>query len=269
MTHGGPMGGKEPPPINLNELMANQLAKDCLIPMGVTAENVASRWGITREKHDQMGVESHTKALAAQAAGHFKAEIVPVPVEVDGKTVIVDADDGPRKTTLEGLGKLKTVFKKEGGSVTAGTASQVSDGAAACLLMRRSKADELGIKPIGVFRGAKVCGVDPDVMGIGPAEAIPAVLDATGLKMDDIDVFEINEAFAAQAVMCVQKLGVPAEKLNPTGGAIALGHPLGATGARQVATLMNGLHRTGKKTGVVSMCIGTGMGMAAVFEAEN
>jgi len=134
--------------------------------------------------------------------------------------------------------------------------------------MRRSKA-ELGVKPIGVFRGAKVVGVDPDVMGIGPAEAIPAVLDATGLTMDQIDIFEINEAFAAQAVMCVQKLGVPAEKLNPSGGAIALGHLLGVTGVWQVATFMNGLYRTGKKTGVVLMCIGTGMGMAAVFEAEN
>merc|ERR1712151_970758 len=206
-------------------------------------------------------------ALAAQAAGKFKSEIVPVEIDVDGKKVVIDADDGPRKTTLEGLKGLKTVFKKDG-TVTAGTASQVSDGAAAVLLMRRSKADELGVKPIGVFRGAKVVGVDPDVMGIGPAEAIPAVLNATGLTMDDIDIFEINEAFAAQAVMCVQKLGVPAEKLNPSGGAIALGHPLGATGARQVGTLLHELKRTGKKTGVVSMCIGTGMGMAAVFEAE-
>jgi len=257
------------PPVNLNELMANNLAKDCLIPMGVTAENVAEKWGVTREMQDQMAVDSHNKALAAQANGHFKAEIVPVPVEVDGKIVMVDADDGPRKTTLDGLKALKTVFKKEGGTVTAGTASQVSDGAAAVLLMRRSKATELGVKPIGVFRGAKVCGVDPKVMGIGPAEAVPLALAAAGLKMDDVDIFEINEAFAAQAVMCVQTLGVPAEKLNPSGGAIALGHPLGATGARQVATLLHGLHRTGKKVGVVSMCIGTGMGMAAVFEAEN
>jgi acetyl-CoA acyltransferase 1 len=257
------------PPVNLNELMANKLAKDCLIPMGLTAENVAEKWGITREMQDQMAVDSHTKALAAQANGHFKAEIVGVPVEVDGKVVMVDADDGPRKTTLDGLGALKTVFKKEGGTVTAGTASQVSDGAAAVLLMRRSKATELGVKPIGVFRGAKVCGVDPKVMGIGPAEAVPLALAAAGLKMDDVDIFEINEAFAAQAVMCVQTLGVPAEKLNPSGGAIALGHPLGATGARQVATLLHGLHRTGKTVGVVSMCIGTGMGMAAVFEAEK
>jgi len=266
MTHGGAVGGGSMPPVNLNALMENKLAKDCLIPMGMTAENVAAKFGVTRAQQDQMSVESHTKALAAQAAGKFKNEIVPVPIEVDEKTVIIDADDGPRATTLEGLGKLKTVFKKDG-TVTAGTASQVSDGAAAVLMMRRSKADELGIKPLGVFRGAKVVGVDPDIMGVGPAEAVPLALAAAGLKMGDVDIFEINEAFAAQAIMCVNQLGVPAEKLNPNGGAIALGHPLGATGARQVATLLHELKRTGKKTGVVSMCIGTGMGMAAVFEA--
>jgi len=191
-----------------------------------------------------------------------------VKVEVDGKTVIIDADDGPRKTTMEGLQKLKTVFKPDG-TVTAGTSSQTSDGAAAVLLMRRSKAAEMGLKPLGIFRGAKVCGVDPDIMGVGPAEAIPLALEAAGLKVQDVDVFEINEAFAAQAIMCVKKLGVPKEKLNPNGGAIALGHPLGCTGARQVATLLHELKRTNKRTGVVSMCIGTGMGMAAVFEAEQ
>jgi len=269
MTQGGGVGDGPPPPINLNELMANDLARSCLTPMGATAETVAERYGVTRAEQDMMGVESHTKALAAQAAGKFKAEIVPVKVTVDDKTVIVDADDGPRATTLEGLGKLKTVFKKEGGTVTAGTASQVSDGAAAVLLMRRSKAEELGCKPIGVYRGAKVVGCAPDEMGVGPAIAIPEVLKASGLTMADIDIFEINEAFAAQAIYCVKKLGVPAEKLNPNGGAIALGHPLGATGARQVATLMSELNRTGKKLGVVSMCIGTGMGMAAIFEAEK
>lgn len=268
MTQAGAPGSGSMPPVNLNGLMENKLAKDCLVPMGMTAEIVAERYGVTREMQDKMGVASHDKALAAQANGHFKNEIVPVEIDVDGKKVVIDADDGPRKTTMDGLAALKTVFKKDG-SVTAGTSSQVSDGAAAVLLMRRSKAAELGVKPLGVFRGAKVVGVDPDVMGIGPAEAIPAVLETTGLKMGDIDIFEINEAFAAQAVMCVQKLGVPEEKLNPSGGAIALGHPLGMTGARQVATLLHGLHRTGKKTGIVSMCIGTGMGMAAVFEAEK
>eukprot|EP00929_Paragymnodinium_shiwhaense_P079185 TRINITY_DN4118_c0_g3_i1.p2 TRINITY_DN4118_c0_g3~~TRINITY_DN4118_c0_g3_i1.p2 ORF type:complete len:422 (+),score=127.81 TRINITY_DN4118_c0_g3_i1:81-1346(+) len=268
MTHGGAVGGGSMPPVNLNELMTNQLAKDCLIPMGKTAEIVAERFGVTREEQDQMGVESHAKALKAQAEGRFKSQIVPVPVTVDDKTVIVDADDGPRETTLDGLKKLKTVFKKEGGTVTAGTASQVSDGAAAVLMMRRSRADELGLKPMGVYRGAKVVGVDPDIMGVGPAEAIPEALREAGIGMSDVDIFEINEAFAAQALMCTKKLNVPAEKLNPNGGAIALGHPLGATGARQVATLMHELRRTNKKVGVVSMCIGTGMGMAAVFEHE-
>jgi len=269
MTQGGDVGGGQMPPINLNELMANKLAKACLTPMGVTAEIVAERYGVSREDQDKMAVESHKKALAAQKAGHFKAEIVAVPTMVDDKQVMCDADDGPRETTMDGLAKLKTVFKKEGGTVTAGTASQVSDGAAAVLLMRRSKADQLGVKPIGVYRGAKVVGCEPDEMGVGPAVAIPQALEAAGLKVSDIDVWEINEAFAAQAVYCVRKLGVPPEKLNPNGGAIALGHPLGCTGARQVATLMNELNRTGKKLGVISMCIGTGMGMAAVFEAEK
>jgi acetyl-CoA acyltransferase 1 len=269
MTQGGDVGGGQMPPINLNELMANKLAKDCLTPMGMTAEIVAERYGVSREDQDKMAVESHKKALAAQKAGHFKGEIVAVPTMVDDKQVMCDADDGPRETTMDGLAKLKTVFKKEGGTVTAGTASQVSDGAAGVLLMRRSKADQLGVKPIGVYRGAKVVGCEPDEMGVGPAVAIPHALEAAGLKVSDIDVWEINEAFAAQAVYCVRKLGVPAEKLNPNGGAIALGHPLGCTGARQVATLMNELNRTGKKLGVISMCIGTGMGMAAVFEAEK
>lgn len=274
MTQGGAPGqGGAPPPLNLNELMANKLARDCLVPMGITAENVAERYGISRQDQDRMGVASHKKALAAQAAGKFKKEIVPVTVTIkddkgDEKEVVVDTDDGPRATTMEGLQKLKPVFKKEGGTVTAGTSSQVSDGAAAVLLMRRSKAEQLGMKPLAVYRGAQVRGCEPDEMGVGPAVAIPAALKAAGLQVNDIDVFEINEAFAAQAAYCAIKLGVPEEKLNPNGGAIALGHPLGCTGARQVATLINELRSTGKKLGVVSMCIGTGMGLAAIFEAE-
>merc|ERR1719181_1113491 len=245
-----------------------------MTPMGVTAENVAERFKVTREEQDAMGVASHSKALAAQKAGRFKNEIVPVPVTVtDDKgnesQVMITADDGPRPTTLEGLSKLKTVFKKNGGTVTAGTSSQVSDGAAAVLLARRSKAEELGLKPIGVYRSAKVVGCDPDIMGVGPAVAIPPALKDAGLTINDVDIFEINEAFAAQAIYCVKELKVPEGKLNPNGGAIALGHPLGATGARMVATLMNELHLDNKKVGVVSMCIGTGMGMAAVIEAEK
>jgi len=270
---GGPMDGPMPP-VNVNEIMTNKLARDCMTPMGVTAENVAAKYKVTREEQDAMGVASHAKALAAQKAGRFTNEIVPVPVTVtDDKgnesQVVISADDGPRATTLEGLSKLKTVFKKEGGTVTAGTASQVSDGAAAVLLARRSKAEQLGLKPIGVYRSAKVVGCDPDIMGVGPAVAIPPALKECGLTVNDVDVFEINEAFAAQAIYCVKDLGVPEAKLNPNGGAIALGHPLGATGARMVATLLNELHLDNKKVGVVSMCIGTGMGMAAVIEAEK
>jgi acetyl-CoA acyltransferase 1 len=240
--------------------------------MGVTAENVAERYNITRAEQDQMGVESHTKALKAQEMGWFNDEIVPVTTVLkDGDketTITVTQDDGPRAgTSREGLAKLRTVFKEDG-TVTAGTSSQVSDGAAAVLLMRRSKATALGLKPIGCMRSYKVVGCDPDVMGIGPAVAIPVALAAAGLNIGDVDSFEINEAFAAQAVYCVKELGVPNDKLNPVGGAIALGHPLGCTGSRQIATLLSYLKRTGGKTGVVSMCIGTGMGAAGVFEAE-
>jgi len=270
---GGPMDGPMPP-VNANEIVTNKLARDCMTPMGVTAENVAARFNVTREEQDRMGVASHTKALAAQKAGRFKNEIVPVPVTVtndkgEESQVVIEADDGPRATTLDGLSKLKTVFKKTDGTVTAGTSSQVSDGAAAVLLARRSKAEELGLKPIGIYRSAKVVGCDPDIMGVGPAVAIPPALKDCGLTVNDIDVFEINEAFAAQAIYCVKELGVPEAKLNPNGGAIALGHPLGATGARMVATLLNELHTDNKKLGVVSMCIGTGMGMAAIIEKES
>jgi len=274
MTAGGGVskdGKVEPPPVNLKAIMSNKHAKDCLIPMGVTSENVAERFGVTRAQQDELAVISHTRALQAQKAGRFKKEIVPVStsfVSPDGKKdIVVTEDDGPRETTLEGLSKLKTVFKANG-TTTAGTSSQVSDGAAAVLLMRRSKAEELKVPIIGSMKGFSVVGVEPDVMGIGPAEAIPAVLKQTGLTIKDIDIFELNEAFASQAVYCVKKLGLSMDKVNPNGGAIALGHPLGCTGARQVATLLAELHRTGKKLGVVSMCIGTGMGAAGVFEAE-
>jgi len=269
---GGPMDGPMPP-VNVSEVMSNDLARMCMTPMGTTAENVAERFNVTREMQDQMAVASHSKALAAQKAGRFKNEIVPVPVTVtDDKnnetTVMIEQDDGPRATTMEGLSKLKTVFKKTGGTVTAGTSSQVSDGAAAVLLCRRSKAEQLGLKPRGIYRSAKVVGCSPDIMGVGPAVAIPQALKDCGLTVNDVDVFEINEAFAAQAIYCVKELGVPEGKLNPNGGAIAMGHPLGATGARMVATLLNELEMDNKKVGVVSMCIGTGMGMAAVIESE-
>ncbi|TKC49502.1 3-ketoacyl-CoA thiolase, peroxisomal isoform X2 [Monodon monoceros] len=239
---------------------------------GITSENVAERFGISREKQDTFALASQQKAARAQSKGCFQAEIVPVTTTVrDDKgterSVTVAHDEGIRPdTTLEGLAKLKPAFKK-GGSTTAGNSSQVSDGAAAILLARRSKAEELGLPILGVLRSYAVVGVPPDIMGIGPAYAIPVALQKAGLTVEDVDIFEINEAFASQVVYCVEKLQLPPEKVNPLGGAVALGHPLGCTGARQVITLLNELKRRGRRAyGVVSMCIGTGMGAAAVFE---
>ncbi|XP_005994280.1 3-ketoacyl-CoA thiolase, peroxisomal [Latimeria chalumnae] len=255
-----------------SQMMDNAKARDCLIPMGVTSENVAERFGISREKQDAFAFASQQKAARAQEMGLFKNEIAPVKTtftddQGNARTITVTQDDGIRPgTTLEGLAKLRPAFK-ENGSTTAGNASQVSDGAAAVLVAKRSKAVELGLPVLGVLRSYAVVGVPPDVMGIGPAYAIPAALEKAGLTVDDIDVFEINEAFASQAVYCVEKLGIPLEKVNPNGGAIALGHPLGCTGTRQVVTLLKELQRRGKRAyGVVSMCIGTGMGAAAVIE---
>lgn len=255
-----------------SRLLESDKARDCLIPMGITSENVAERFGISRQKQDAFALASQQKAASAQSRGCFRAEIVPVTTTVldgkgDRKTITVSQDEGVRpSTTMEGLAKLKPAFK-DGGSTTAGNSSQVSDGAAAVLLARRSKAEELGLPILGVLRSYAVVGVPPDIMGIGPAYAIPAALQKAGLTVNDIDIFEINEAFASQALYCVEKLGIPAEKVNPLGGAIALGHPLGCTGARQVVTLLNELKRRGRRAyGVVSMCIGTGMGAAAVFE---
>ncbi|KAH0925517.1 hypothetical protein HID58_017773 [Brassica napus] len=249
-------------------------AQNCLLPMGVTSENVAQRFGVSRQEQDQAAVDSHRKAAAATAAGKFKDEIVPVKTKLvdpktgDEKPITVSVDDGIRpSTTLATLGKLKPVFKKDG-TTTAGNSSQVSDGAGAVLLMRRSVATQKGLPVLGVFRTFAAVGVDPAIMGVGPAVAIPAAVKAAGLELDDIDLFEINEAFASQFVYCRNKLGLDAEKINVNGGAMAIGHPLGATGARCVATLLHEMKRRGKdcRFGVVSMCIGTGMGAAAVFE---
>uniref|UniRef100_A0AAY5K4L2 Acetyl-CoA acyltransferase 1 n=1 Tax=Esox lucius TaxID=8010 RepID=A0AAY5K4L2_ESOLU len=255
-----------------SRLMDNDKARDCIIPMGITSENVAERFGISREKQDKFAFSSQQKAIQAQKRGVFDQEICPVTtrfVDKDGleHTVTVTKDDGIRPgTTLAGLTKLRAAFKPDG-STTAGNSSQVSDGAAAVLLGRRSAVEALSLPILGVLRASAVVGVPPDVMGIGPAYAIPVALKQAGLSVADIDVFEINEAFASQAVYCVEKLGIPLEKVNPNGGAIALGHPLGCTGARQVVTLLNELKRRGRRSfGVVSMCIGTGMGAAAVFE---
>ncbi|XP_066057650.1 3-ketoacyl-CoA thiolase, peroxisomal [Chamaea fasciata] len=254
-----------------SNMMDNPKARDCLIPMGITSENVAEKFGVSRKKQDAFALASQQKAAKAQQMGLFKTEIVPVKTTVadnegNKKTITVHQDEGIRPTTLEGLAKLKPAFKEDG-STTAGNASQVSDGAAAVLLAKRSKAAQLGLPVLGVLRSFAVVGVPPDVMGIGPAYAIPVAVEKAGLTLNDIDIYEINEAFASQAVYCVEKLGIPMEKVNPLGGAIALGHPLGCTGARQVVTLLNELKRRGKRAyGVVSMCIGTGMGAAAVFE---
>ncbi|WVZ89768.1 hypothetical protein U9M48_036132 [Paspalum notatum var. saurae] len=244
-------------------------ARDCLPPMGITSENIAHRFGITRLEQDQVA-----KAAAAVAAGKFKEEIVPVhskiidPKTGEEKESVVSADDRIRAgTSLAVLSKLKPAFSKDG-STTAGNASQVSDGAGAVLLMRRDVAMKKGLPILGVFRSFAAVGVDPAVMGIGPAVAIPAAVKAAGLQFGDIDLFEINEAFASQYAYCCKMLELDPTKINVNGGAIALGHPLGATGARCVSTLLNEMKRRGKdcRFGVISMCIGSGMGAAAVFE---
>ncbi len=241
--------------------------------MGQTAEAVARRYGVTREQQDAFAVKSHEKALAAWAAGKFDAHVVPVETRVkdeDGnwQNVTVSKDEGPRAgTTLEKLAELKTVFADdEAATVTAGNASPMNDGAAMTVIMSQEDADALGLKPLAKFVQAAVVGVPPDVMGIGPVPAIRKLLDKTGMAVNDIDLFEINEAFASQAYYSQGELGIPDEKLNVNGGAIALGHPLGATGARIAADLFAEMNRRGAEYGVVSMCVGGGQGMAGLFQ---
>ncbi|KAF8597645.1 thiolase [Ceratobasidium sp. AG-I] len=256
-------------------VISNQESADCLIPMGITSENVAAEFKISRETQDAFAAHSFAKAAAAQKAGNFRSEIVPVKTKwVDPKTeeekvVVVDKDDGVREgVTKESLSKLKPAFSKTG-ATHAGNASQVSDGAAAVLLARRSVAKKLGLPILGKFVTSAVVGVPPKIMGVGPAFAIPKALSKAGIQIGDVDFFEINEAFASQAVMSIQHLKIPFEKVNPNGGAIAMGHPLGCTGARQVATALAHAKRTGERIIVTSMCIGSGMGMAAVFVNEQ
>lgn len=243
------------------------------IENSITSENVAAEFQVSREKQDAFAAESHRKADVAQKNGWFQEEIVPVEAivtdeEGNEKVVLADRDDGVRPgTTSEKLGKLRPAFDDDG-TTTAGNASQVSDGAAAVLLMKRKTAQKLNLPILGKYVTSAVVGVPPRIMGVGPAYAIPIAVQRAGITLDQVDIFEINEAFASQAVYSVEKLGIPAEKVNPKGGAIAFGHPLGCTGARQIATLMPELKRQGKKIGVTSMCIGSGMGMAAVFESE-
>jgi len=242
-------------------------------PMGITSENVARRFEVTREQQDAFAASSHQKAAAAISGGKFKDEIVPVATRVfnggEWHDVTVDTDEGVRAdTTAEGLARLRPVFHVKG-TTTAGNASQMSDGAAATVIMSREKAEELGLAILGVLRSYAVVGVPPDIMGIGPAKAIPAALKQAGIEVDAVDVFEINEAFASQAVYCVRELGIDVDKVNVNGGAIALGHPLGCTGAKLTATLLYEMKRRDSRYGVVSMCIGGGMGAAAVFEREG
>ncbi|KAG8812831.1 3-ketoacyl-CoA thiolase with broad chain length specificity [Serendipita sp. 399] len=257
------------------EVMSNQESADCLIPMGITSENVAAQYKISRDEQDAFAAESFRRAAKAQKEGKFKSEIVPVKTKwTDPKTekeneIVVDKDDGVREgVTKESLSTLRPAFSKTG-TTHAGNASQVSDGAAAVLLARRSTARRLGLPILGKFVTASVVGVPPKIMGIGPAVAIPAVLKRTGLRKEDVDFYEINEAFASQAVMSVKTVGIPFEKVNINGGAIAIGHPLGATGARQVATGYAIAKETQGKIFITSMCIGSGMGMAAVFTSEH
>lgn len=246
--------------------------------MGITAEKVATRWHVSRADQDAFALESHRRAIQAQDQGAFAHEIIPFTVEsrqpvlasgeITTTTQVISADEGPRRdTSLEALAKLKPAFANaEVGSVTAGNSSQMSDGAGAAVLVSERFVRETGAKPLARFCGYALAGVPPEIMGIGPIEAIRRVLKQTGLSLNDVDWIELNEAFAAQSLAVIREVGLDPVKVNPLGGAIALGHPLGATGAIRVATLVHGLQRMNKRYGMVTMCIGTGMGFAAVIE---
>ncbi|MEN9933505.1 MAG: hypothetical protein RLZZ387_84 [Chloroflexota bacterium] len=251
-----------------------ELNPDVYLGMGLTAENVAQQYGVTREEQDAFALRSHRRALAALDAGRFREEITPIEVEnvwFDGskqrrETAVFDADEGPRRdTSAEALAKLRPVFSAKG-TITAGNSSQTSDGAAAVLVMSREKADALGLKPLARFVSFAVAGVPPEVMGIGPVAAVPKALKLAGLTIDQIDLVELNEAFAAQALAVIRKLELDEEKVNVNGGAIALGHPLGCTGAKLTVQILHELARRGGRYGMVTMCIGGGMGAAGIFE---
>ena len=272
----------------MNQIMGNKIAINPAIfeaeenyaigfGMGITAEKVAAQWKISREDQDAFALASNQKACAAIAAGHFKAEISPYLVsarvpnlqsgEVMVKEFLAENDEGPRSdSSIENLARLRPVFAARG-SVTAGNSSQMSDGAAAVLVVSEKILRQFDLKPLARFAAYAVAGVPPEVMGIGPVEAIPRVLRQAGIRQDEVDWFELNEAFAAQALAVMRTLNLDPGKVNPLGGAIALGHPLGATGTIRTATLLHGMQRTGQRYGMVSMCIGTGMGAAGLFEA--
>ena len=245
--------------------------------MGLTAEEIQNRWNISRADQDEFALRSHQNALKAQAEGKFDDEIVPVKIETvmpNGKVPhraesMFAKDEGPRAdTTAEALGKLKPVFHARG-TVTAGNSSQMSDGAAAALIMSAKKAKELGLKPMARFVSFAVAGVPPEIMGIGPVVAIPKALTMAGLKTDDIGVVELNEAFAVQSLAVIRQAGLDLDRVNPNGGAIALGHPLGCTGAKLTATILREMKRRNSKYGMVTMCVGGGQGAAGIFERLN
>lgn len=256
-------------------LAKSQEAADCMQPMGWTSENVSKDFGVTRAEMDKFAATSFQRAEAAQKAGWSDDEIVPITTKVQDKEgnwteVTVTKDDGIRPgTTAEGLGKIRPAFPQWGECTTGGNASQVTDGAAALVLMKRSTAIKLGQTIMAKYVGSTVAGLAPRIMGIGPSVAIPKLLAQQGVAIADMDVVEVNEAFASMAVYCRDKLGLDWEKMNPRGGAIALGHPLGATGARQVVTGLSELRRQKKKMLLISMCIGTGQGMAGLFVNEQ
>jgi acetyl-CoA acyltransferase len=271
-----PMGGNK---ISPNPWLMDHYP-DAYLNMGLTAENVAKKYGITREQADEFSFASHTKALAAIAAGKFKDEIVPVEVrtttvasaansraaKTTTTTNIFAMDEGPRAdTSLEALAKLKPAFHARG-TTTAGNSSQTSDGAAAAIVMSAERARALGAKPLARFLAFATAGVPAEIMGIGPAFAIPKALKLAGLKLDQIDVIELNEAFAVQSLAVIREVGLDPARVNPNGGAIALGHPLGCTGAKLTASILRELERRGARYGMVTMCIGGGMGAAGIFE---
>lgn len=259
-----PMGGFNP---SLNPKLMKEGAPEAYISMGVTAENLADKYKISRTEQDEFAMNSHLKAVKSIREGLFKDEIVAVNAyDRDGKTRQVDIDEGPRaETSVEKLATLKPVFK-EGGSVTAGNSSPLTDGASATLVMSAEKAKQLGLKPLARIVGMAVAGCDPAIMGIGPVPAIQKLLKRTGMKLDQIDLIELNEAFAAQSLAVIKELGIKMDRVNPKGGAIALGHPLGCTGGRIMATLIQDLFQYDKKYGIESMCIGGGQGAAMVIE---
>jgi acetyl-CoA acyltransferase len=251
---------------------------DYYLNMGLTAENLARKYSISREEADEFSLRSHQKALAAIESGRFKDEVVPLKiraVELDGKgkrvarETVFETDEGPRAdTSMEALAKLRPAFAARG-VVTAGNSSQTSDGAAAALVMSDERARQLGLKPVARLTAFATGGVDPDYMGIGPVAAVPKALKIAGLKLDQIDLIELNEAFAAQALAVIRELGLDTAKLNVNGGAVALGHPLGCTGAKLTATILHELKRRNGRYGLVTMCVGGGMGAAGIFEMLN